>query len=212
MRESINCDFITSLDSMVMDPGYFFDTNFHLNDAGVISRTISLAYDIRIAQGKPGDMIVDRIPSAPALPGIDNVFEGTDENEGDFIYAELDNGSLAIVGLSELGKTKGSLTVPLGAQGKKVTVMEAGALTGGKVRTLTVTADSNLAAFRNGAFEGASSLKELYIYKASGDSINPPLSFAGTADDFKVYIPLGSDYPTHYYWSERGLDFVEMTD
>ena len=210
MREKIHCEFITDLDSMILDPGYFFDTNFHLNDAGVILRTVSLAYDIRASLSLTGQLIEERIPEPPALPGIDNIFEGEDENAAYFLYEELENGALAIVGLTELGKGKTELIIPLGAEGKKVTVMEGGALADSACRRLIVTEDSNLAAFRNGAFEGASNLKELIIYKTSGDKINPPLSFAGTADDFKVHIPQGSDFPTHYYWSERGLEFVEI--
>ena len=211
MQSMIDCEFITDIRTMMLDAGYFFDTNFHLNDAGVVLRTIQLAYDIKFAVGEFGEMIADRIPPAPPLPGVDNIFEGEDENAVYFLYQELDNGSLAIVGLSELGKKQASLTVPLGAEGKKVTVIEAGAFFGTALRQLTVTADSNLKAFRNGAFDGAGELRRLYVLKPSGDDINPPLSFAGAHADLVVYVPEGSDYPTHYYWSERGLNF-EMVD
>ena len=79
---------------------------------------------------------------------------------------------------------------------------------GGALEKLTVTADSNISSFATGAFEGASTLTDLWIYKTAGNDVMPPADFIGVSPSFKVHVPLGSDFTNHYYWSERGLTFV----
>ncbi len=51
LESKINCDFISRPEDYILGAGYFFDTNFHLNLAGVQVRTLRLGYDIKIARG-----------------------------------------------------------------------------------------------------------------------------------------------------------------
>lgn len=208
LAEELACEVISSPDDYIMEAGYFFDTNFHLGNAGAAVRTIRLARDIRLAAGISAGVITDSEPEAPKLPGIDAVYNGTDENDIYFTYTLRENGTYAITGISELGRNMSELTVPLGYNGKKVTAISARAFSYSRLERLIITSDSNLNLIENGAFIGASNLTHLYIYKPSGDYITPPASFAGTHSSFVVHVPKGSDYKTHYYWGERGLDFV----
>ena len=172
-------------------------------------RTIRLARDLRLELGIT-DGVLDAEPEAPELPFFDVAFMGEDENAKYFEFDDLADGAKAIVGLSELGKTIEHLTIPLGVDGRKVVSIERGAFANGRLTTLTITEDSNLARFAEGAFEGADNLSKIYIYKKSGNDINPPSSFYGASDALVVYIPRDSDFTTHYYWSERGLTFLVM--
>ena len=200
---------ISYIEDYILDAGYFYDTNFHLNDAGVKLRTIRLARDLRLELGII-DGVLDVEPEAPELPFFDVVFNGEDENAKYFTYTDLPDGAKAIAGLSELGLTMERLTVPLGSDGRKVVSIERGALASLRLTTLTITEDSNLARFSEGAFEGAGNLSKIYIYKKSGNDINPPSSFYGSSNSLVLYVPSDSDFTTHYYWSERGLTFVMM--
>jgi hypothetical protein len=112
-----------------------------------------------------------------------------------------------ISGLTEEGRAMPTLTVPLGYNGRKVFAIGEGAFAGSHLDTLIVTEDTNLVRFENGSFNGASNLKSLIIRAESGNDITPPASFSGVNKSFKVYVPQGSDFPYHYYWSERGLEF-----
>lgn len=209
ISEALGLVSISYLDDYVFDAGYFYDTNFHLNDAGAKLRTIRLARDLRLELGIT-EGTLDTEPEAPELPFFDVFFDGNDDNAKYFTYKTLPDGSKAIVGISELGMTLEHLTVPLGVEGRKIVSIERGALASPNLKSLTVTADSNLTRFAEGAFEGAGNLTDIYIYKKSGNDINPPSSFAGASESLRVHIPRDSDFIFHYYWSERGLTFVTM--
>ena len=204
----LDCEIISDIESCIFDAGYFFDTNFHLNSPGALARTIRLARDLKLALGIT-NVIADEEPTPPALPEIDIIYNGTDGNARYFTYALREDGTYEITGLSELGLKEEELTLPLGYNGYKVTSVGEGALSSEVLRALTVTADSNVKIFRNGAFLGTPALRDLYIYKTSGDDIAPPATFRGVNKSFTVHIPKGTDFPYHYYWSERGLTFSE---
>ena len=208
LENKINCDFLLGCDDSIMEAGYFFDTNYHLNDAGVAVRTIRLGKSLKLALGITLGVITDEEPSAPPLPEISIRFDGYDENSLYFTYEKRENGTYAITGLTDEGKKMTSLTVPLGAFGYRITAIGEGAFEGSCLRQLTVTENSYLGIFENGAFWGASELCDLYIYKTTGDDIAPPANFVGVHTDFCVHVPIGSDFAYHYYWSERGLIFV----
>jgi len=206
LKENIGCEFIDTLEGAILDPGYFFDTNYHLNEYGRSLRTIRLAKAIRLYHGITEGIISDKEPSPPALPTFDVTFDKTDENAKYFTYEIAKNGSYKITGLSDEGRLMEELTLPLGYNGAKVTSVGEAAFTGGILKTLIIPKASNISKLENGAFVD-SDLEELYIYKTSGNDIAPPRDFSGTGSGFTVYIPEGSDFTTHYYWSERGLRF-----
>ena len=205
----INCDVIDDLSAAVMGAGYFFDTNYHLNEVGRTARTVKLAENIRYYLTDIPTGTIEALPEEPSLPGADFEFDGEDENAKYFTYRRDEKYRYYVItGLSEEGKLQRELTIPLGYNGYKVISADRAAFTGGVLEELTLTADANVVSFATGAFEGASSLTDLWIYKGSGNDIMPPADFLGVADGFRVHIPSGSDFTDHYYWSERGLTFV----
>ena len=66
----INCDVIGDIEYAIMDAAYFYDSNFHLNDAGMALRTIRLTKDILAALGKSVD-VNEPIPEKPQLGSSD---------------------------------------------------------------------------------------------------------------------------------------------
>ena len=209
VAERLGLPTISYIEDYVLEPGYFYDTNFHLNDVGARLRTILLARDLKleldITEGT-----LDDVPAAPELPFFDVAFDEVDENAKYFTYTTLSDGAKAITGLSQLGLMQEHLTVPLGVDGRKIVSIERGALASPNLKSLTITADSNLARFSEGAFEGAGKLTDIYIYKKSGNDINPPSSFVGASHSLKIHVPSDSDFDTHYYWSERGVPIIPM--
>ena len=208
----INCTLLSDITTCLYDPGYFYDTNYHLNDIGVKANTLRLASDLRIEMGNY-EAIGESIPDPLRLPIFDVSYDGEDdENSKYFVFEEASNGALSIVGLTELGKKQATLTVPVGYNGKKVIYISEGAFVGGEVRTLILTVDTNIRAFAVDSFKGASTLTDIIIYYMNEADILPPPSFYGASSSLRVHVPKDSGYESGYYWSERGLKFVKDID
>ncbi|MBQ8290653.1 MAG: hypothetical protein IJY01_07285 [Clostridia bacterium] len=208
LGEKIDCDIISYADDYILDAGYFFDSNFHLNDTGVKYRTLRLAEDIILAEEIP-TLVLEPYPEVPALRDGLIMLEGEepDVNEKYFTYEALPNGNYMITGLTELGKTQTSLTLPIGVRlGDSnnlvaVTTLGEGAFSGGIAQRVTVSADSRLKQLMNGAFTGAGSLTRLDLYIESAESVLPPADFIGTASSFEIHVSSSSSYRSDYFWS-----------
>ena len=203
LESKILCDaHISRIGDYVIDEAYFFDTNYHLNDAGVRLRTKMLIEDIRFENGDYQAVNIELLPK-PALPEIGSKFFGTDENDKYFVYKPLKNGMLSIVGLTELGRAQTELTVPLGADQTKVVHIARGAFEGGSARKVTIPEQSNVRLLETGLFLG-SDVKELYIlydFEDEAEKLSPPTTFG----DVRVYVPQGSELLTHYDWEKIDL-------
>lgn len=203
LTDNLDCEVISDIDDYILEAGYFFDTNFHLNDAGVTVRTIRLAKDLRIAAGIMMGSL-DEEPEAPALPFVDVNFDGEDDPV--CVYYEftvLSDGSYGVSGLTALGKEQSTLTLPLGYNGRKVTAIMENAFNGTTAERIVITADSNIVIIHNGAFFGASTVKDLSVYKTNAGDIMPPVDFAGVHPDFVVHVPVGTSYRDNYDWSNK---------
>ena len=203
LEKNINCDFISDIDDYILEAGYFFDTNFHLNDAGVDVRTIRLAKDLRIAYGIMRGSL-DSEPVAPALPNVDVFYEYADDvNVKYFTFEEMPNGAYAISGLTEEGLSATELTIPAGINNRKITAILENAFAGASVESVIIPEDSNLVIINNGAFFGASNLKGLWVHKMSARDIMPPVDFSGVHPSFVIHVPRGSAYADDYDWSNK---------
>ena len=214
MKKRIDCAFISDINDYILAPGYFYDTNFHLNDAGSKYRTLKLAQDIMFEKNIT-TLIEEELPEVPGL--ADGFVEVSEKIEGTeyFTYAMLANGNYKITGLTELGKTQKTLTVPLGVEipgkttGAAITILDEGAFAGGIVETVIIPENSYLTQLNNGVFRGSGTVSKLMIYKPEAESLNPPFDFSGVADGFVIHAPDGSDYTTGYYWSQiKGVEII----
>lgn len=208
LANALDCEIISFASTYIMGPGYFYDTNYHLNDWGVIYRTLSLVEEICMYDDSLDDIFYDK-PWEPALPEVDVSFEGYDENSKYFEYEKLFNGAYKIVGLTDEGKKLSTLTVPLGIDNTKVMAIGKGAFAGSRATRLNITSDTNLRNFFDGCMNG-SKIKEIWIYydfEKEDDKLVPPSNFGGV----KIHFPPGSIYSTHYDWqdSSGGYTYVE---
>lgn len=201
LRDSLDCEIIGTIDEAIMDAGYFYDTNFHLNDAGVVERTVRLTKDILFALEIPR-AVTETVPDAPKLPETDVRYFGEDSNAGYFLYEKRENGSYKIVGLTYEGKQKTTLTIPLGYDTYKVTAIAKEAFVGSRAEKIVITEDTNIRMLENGCFSGATSVDALNILYPNAEMLSPPADFFGTSDSFRIYVPEGSNYDTDYNWVE----------
>ena len=203
LSAELDCEIISELGDYILEAGYFYDTNFHLNDAGVALRTIRLAKDLRIAAGIMRGSL-DEEPEAPALPFVDVNYDGADDPVCVYyVFTELSDGSYGVSGLTDSGKMQAELTLPLGYNGRKVTAVLENAFNGTTAERIVIGADSNIVIIHNGAFFGAATVKDLSVYKTDAGEIMPPVDFYGVHPDFVVHVPVGSSYSDNYDWSNK---------
>jgi hypothetical protein len=209
LRRRLDFDLISYADDYIMDAGYFYDSNFHLNDAGAVYHTSNLAYDIAEACGM--EILMEyEIPDIPEIPDDVGPEFPTDydENEKYFVFEErFVSGELRgynIVGLSELGKTQAALTTPYAYNGMRVYNLKEGAFSGANATEIFVT--DNIASIEDGAFAGADLLKKVHVLATNPDSTtvnNLGDPCRGMPVDAKFYVPADSysTYVSNYFWS-----------
>jgi vacuolar-type H+-ATPase subunit F/Vma7 len=209
LEERISCEFISDINDYILGAGYFYDTNFHLNDTGVVYRTQKLAEDINLARSNPY-FISATLPEEPKLSDNLVFVEGVDENEEFFTYRELESGNWEISGLTEKGKAADTLIIPRSVQigntgcGIGVTAIGTGAFSGCSATKIVIPEDTNLRQIMNGAFTDAESVEIIAIKYATAEDIFPPTdNFAGASRELVIHVPDGSNYSSDYNWSEN---------
>ena len=74
---SLHCKIISNINDYIMDEGYFFDSEFHLNNAGVNIRTVYLANDLKRELGMTNKTNLE-LPDPPGYRPSD--FVGDDDS------------------------------------------------------------------------------------------------------------------------------------
>lgn len=198
----LDCEIITDINDCIMDWEYFYDTNFHLNDAGVTVHTAALIGDIRRAQANTEAFSIE-LPKKPERPDV-YVDASQNDTTGFFVMEQID-GVMTLTGTTELGKEQTSLTLPLATGGYAVQTVAAGAFAGcDKLEEIVIEANTNLSLMNNGAFSGAPNLKKIILRSKPDDILVGNGLMEGASPDAKFYVPREyyGDYAAHYFWSE----------
>ena len=198
LRTALNCPVIGTGDRAIMEPGWFFDTNFHLNASGAEMNTLHLAEDLKTALGEPLPVRAE-LPEMPSLQ-VENTAAGDDSDAGLFTYAPVGEG-LAITGVTEGAKGRESLTVPTHAQGRSVLTLARNALRGAEsLRTLTLQA--NIRTIEDGAFAGCDSLADIILLQ---DDPARCAVGAGLLEGSRATVTVPASrygsYCTNYFWA-----------
>ncbi len=202
LKDHLACELISEASRYILPAGYFYDTNFHLNDAGVKVRTKRLIEDLFLAEGNPTAVEIEE----PEEPGVEYRSDVVDENEKYFTFAPVSAAIPArvITGLTAEGRQQTTLTIPVAAEGYKVAATAANAFAGSAVESIVVPAESFLTAFRIesdgavGAFRGAGHLArlDLYLPEEKLYVVNP--GFFAVSDGFTVHLPEGVSVDSAY--------------
>lgn len=206
LKEKLDCPLLGDPNNYIYSEEYFYDSNFHTNDAGMILHTRRLALDLAEVLGGI-DVNID-IPDAPKKPdGPDGPAE-YDENEKYFIFNE-ENGAVYITGVTDEGKALSVLYTPKAIAGNRTVVISSYAFA--DCRNLTeLYVTENVSYISDNAFVGAPSLMKIHILAA--DPENPESTkvnsmgtelVAGLPAGAKFYVPRGSlgSYMGNYFWS-----------
>ena len=182
----------------VLDAGWFYDTNFHLNTSGKTVYTRLLIRNIKAMLGdsSPTDIA---IPAQPE-PEQAEVWAGDDSDAGCFVLEDR-GGWAAVTGLTPEGADRERLVAPSAWEGLPVAAIDAAAFASGeRLRELVI--QQNIHAIADGAFDGAPALERVVM--RSGRPADCRVGqglLKGT--DAAVYVPAQalSRYRADYFWA-----------
>lgn len=198
LQARLNCPILGDPAQAVLDGGWFFDTNFHLNASGAVVNTAILAGELKGALGDPAPVDIP-LPELPPMAGVEEA-EG-DNRDGDcFRYEETESG-LRLVGLTAQGAGRESLTLPVSHDGVPV-VSLAPAVFAGNARIREIVVQGGLRGIEDGSFDGCTALERLVLAQPAPERCAVG---AGLLDGTQalVYVPAGrlSVYATNYFWA-----------
>ncbi len=198
LQSRLDCPILGDPAQAVMDPGWFFDTNFHLNASGAAVNTAVLASELKAELGVSGPVGIP-LPELPASTRTEAA--AGDNRDGDcFLYEDAGDG-LRLAGLTAEGAQCGALTLPVSHGGLPVVGL-APDVFAGNTRVREIVIQSNLRGLEDGSFDGCSALERLVL-----DQPDPEKCSVGAGllrgTDALVYVPKGrlSAYAVNYFWA-----------
>lgn len=201
LREKLDFDVVGNPLDYLIDPHYFYDSNFHLNDSGAILRTHTFINDIYRDIFKQSKVPSFDIPAQPDYPYVEKLDEDNDPICEQCEFIELDSGYC-------LGKFTNKdnlkeLTLPMVYNHRYITGIAKNAFEGSNLETITVP--ESYTYFENEAFDNCLSLTKVYLTQKDPSLLS--VDFTGgliknVSEAFKFYVPSSSyqAYLTDYNW------------
>lgn len=201
LTQQINFPVLGNPHTSMLDSGWFYDTNFHLNASGSIVFTKSLIEDLKTVF-KDTSLTDITLPSMPQVPvsDTDTITEGDNSCWDCFTYTLQGDGWL-IDGLTQKGQVTKALTLPVTHEDKPVLGVSE-ALFIGNTTITTLTVQPNIGILYDSMFHGCTNLQTLILTgEPSSYSIGNSLLDGAS---FLIQVPsdLLDSYRRHYSWQK----------
>lgn len=183
----------------VMQAEWFYDSNFHLNDKGMIVNTARVTEALKTKLGIiQGSGIV--IPQKPSLPENGGTYGGDNSDAEYFTYEEND-GELTVTGLTEAGKKKAKLTVPCTVEDKPVKFISENTFVQNDVLE-EIIIQKSVVRLRDGTFKGCSRIEKIIILNPEPASLSVGWGLLQGVTGCRIYVPAEkfSAYTGDYFW------------
>ena len=192
INEAFRCPVISDPNDYILDSGWFYDSNLHLNSAGARVRTALLAEDLLAYWGCTSPLEFEY----PEMPGSAvSAFETIAGDPDAFTFTPLSDGAGYLVsGLTESGRESASLTVPSVYENRPVVGFTADALEGAfALEELTLPA--SVESLSDGLFDRTPDLMRLVLlHRTSLPSVGekafdacPKLKILVPQQDYSLY-------------------------
>ena len=198
LAQALDCPLLGRVSQALMEPGWFYDTNFHLNSAGMTVYTVQLARELGEALGVETAPLPP-LPDMPALIAAQGT-QGNNEDEDCFLYTWT-GGGWAASGLTDDGKARGALTLPSSHEGQAVVTFTADCLEGAANLT-ELTLQQGCRVIPDGAFARCPALRRVNLEQEdTGECTVGSGLLEGTGA--LVYVPAASygSYCSNYFWA-----------
>ncbi len=184
-NDTFFCPVISDPYDYILESGWFYDSNFHLNTPGSKVRTMLLAEDLLTQLGSYSALSWD-IPEMPASIAT------LEENESDadlFLYEPLEGGWL-ISGLTKEGLSYSTLRVPSSREGKPVVGFTSSALENA-VNLEELTIPASVEYLPKQLLSGCSQLQRLILEHTTSLCAIPEDAFRNMKN-LKILVPAES--------------------
>ena len=186
LQDSFHCRIISDPNNYIMESGWFYDNNFHMNNAGAEIRTYTLTCDLMNHLG-----YYKQIPfKTPEMPPSIAQIEEDSATGADFLFIPFGTNGLLISGLSDQGKEKTSLILPSTHNGKAVVGITDTAFAGNTTIT-DLTFPASIESIPDGAFNGCVNLTKLTLLHTDATPAVGEKLLEG-APQLKIFVPSGS--------------------
>lgn len=205
LSEELGFPILGNPHSTIMESGWFYDTNFHLNSSGAVVFTKGLIEDLKLLFS---DTSLTAI-TVPAVPRRPQSAPGGDTSCTDcFTYLKEESGWI-IDGLTEKGRSSSCLILPASFQGEPV-VGIADTLFLGNTNLQQLTVQPNIGTLYDGMFHGCSGLKRLLLTSEKPSYVVGDALMEGA--DFVILVPdtAVDAYRRHYTWQKYDAFLTPM--
>lgn len=198
--KAINFEIIGNPYDYVMDCEWFYDSNVHLNSAGMTLRSIILTEEIKNVLGLTAPVRA-QIPTMPELPERnENTGKGDNTFAEYFEYEEV-SGGYAIVGLKAEGYSLSEIVIPYSYNDQQVLYFKSNVFAE-NTTIKAITIQENVIKLEDGSFEGCTKLKKLILEQEDPKAINVGYGLLNGIEGLSIYVP-GKSYASYnndYFW------------
>ncbi len=218
LDRTLKCAVLTDISDCIIDEGYFYDTNFHLNSSGAIYYTNNIIKNLKRVLGDigGGDGGID-VPDVPSVPDDDpdpiippQTGDKTDfdkyNGEANIDYADwfeyrLTGNTYRVTGVKDEYKNMVEVIVPTVYNGKSVSTIAENAFYG-CTELKRIHIGKSIRSLEGACFNGCVALERIYLYELDGNRISPSAQelLNGAGRGVKIYIPQGANYSSGYTW------------
>ena len=197
IAERLGCSVLGSIAETTYESGYFYNTNFHLNDTGAVLHTVNLINFLKAELGIS-------TPTDIEIPPLEDGEGPTDDPPAeDFPFlVETQGGTIYLTAIKEAYKNVTELRLPETYNGRPI-----GGVTGGFLQgceNLTVlTVPACYQVFDVGVFAGCPRLEKIYLEtENTGNTFVPDSGLMEGAEGARLYIPQSkrNKFVSNYTW------------
>ncbi len=183
--DAFDCPAISDPNRYILDSGWFYDSNFHLNSDGAVLRTCLMAEDLLAQFGCYKELSFPR----PAMPDPIPQTVEAEPDSGHFLFSPMDKtgAGYLVSGLTEAGLAQTSLTVPASFEGWPVVGIKAHALDGAEALE-ELRLPETVESLPDGVFSGCPDLTRLVLEHTRRLCHITEHTFDG-ASQVKIYVP-----------------------
>lgn len=205
LQQKLHCPVLSSLEDHMMDPGYFYDSNYHMNNAGAVFNTVLLVNDIKRIRGEMSPTLT-KIPDPVAGSTSDVLSSGSIDGLRYDITAE----GAVITGLDKEGLQMQTINVPETIDGASVYKIASSAFSGCAASQIEIP--KTVRVLSGKLFCDAKNLSAVHLLSDTLPQVGDSM-MTGAAENVKIYVPadIYGDYITDYFWALYA-EYLEKID
>ncbi|MBR0093619.1 MAG: leucine-rich repeat protein [Lachnospiraceae bacterium] len=207
LEEGLDCALLSDLDQHIMDERYFYDSNFHMNDTGMVYNTVLLINDIKRMTGQQG-AVKTHLPQPPeGAADAEVLTSGTLDGLQYDVTAE----GVVITGLEETALAAEAIVVPAQIENSMVRRIESYAFANAKARTITLP--ESVTVLGGHLFENCSELTRVELLAEELPQVGDTLT-AGAPEGLVIAVPANAygTYLTDYFWARYARVLARIED